>query len=153
MSNRPTVEPAIHTIRSVDTHHLRRRVLRDGDSDANVVWDGDDTAGTVHLGVVAADRIVAISTWLAAPAPDGRVGFQLRGMATDPADAGRGHGSALLRAGVVHARSHGAEVVWANARVTALDFYTRAGFDATGPMFVTVATGLPHRLVVLPVGS
>ena len=145
-----------HDVRRLDptqTHDLRRRVLRGGDPDAAVEWPGDDDPDAVHLGVVAGGRVVAVSTWRPSPAPDGRPGVRLRGMATEPDLAGRGHGRALLVAGVERARSLGAEVAWAHARVSALGFYERAGWTALGPVFETPDTGLPHRVVVLELGD
>ncbi|WP_420451018.1 GNAT family N-acetyltransferase [Ilumatobacter sp.] len=137
----------VRRLAPAETHDLRRRVLRDGDDAAVVVWSGDDDPSTVHLGVALDGRVVAISTWLSAPGPDGVTATQLRGMATDPAEVGRGHGRALLRAGIDHARRRGSAMVWANARSTALDFYLRSGFCASGPEFETAEVHLPHRLV------
>lgn len=142
----------VTTIDATDTHELRRRVLRDNDPHADLVWARDDDPTTQHLGVRLTDgRIVAISTWLWSPCPDrGSVpAVQLRGMATDPSHHGHGHGSALLHAGVERALTAGRNLVWANARVTALKFYEHAGFTVSGPVFATPSTGLPHRLVIL----
>ncbi|MEP1122361.1 MAG: GNAT family N-acetyltransferase [Ilumatobacter sp.] len=143
----PHVE--IHEIISARTHDLRRRVLRDGAADAVVDWVGDHDDSTVHLGAVVGGQLVGISTWSAVPDPHATdlPSIQLRGMATDPAFAGQGLGRSLLDAGFGRARSAGPVRVWANARVTALEFYTRAGMVASGPVFVTEATGLPHRHV------
>lgn len=145
--------PVVVTITADDTHDLRRRVLRDVAADdaavADVEWEGDNLADTTHFGIEVDGRIVAISTWLSSPDPDDPLvpAVQLRGMATDPEYVSQGFGAMLLQAGRRHARSIGAEVVWANARVSALGFYERAGFDVVGPVFVTAATGLEHRLV------
>lgn len=134
-----------------DTHDLRRRVLRDGSPNAQVIWDGDDLADTMHLAVPIDGRIVAISTWLVAPDPIAPPldSIQLRGMATDPIVAGRGLGRALLDAGSSRAKAAGRERLWANARVTALGFYERAGWTTMGAIFHTAETGLPHRHVHL----
>jgi GNAT superfamily N-acetyltransferase len=131
------------------THDLRRRVLRHDDPDANVVWVGDDADDTVHLVALVGRRIAAISTWMVAPCPEAPTvrAVQVRGMATDPADTGRGLGALLLDAGRRHAAAVGADIIWANARVSALGFYEDNGFDAVGPVFTTPDTGLPHRLV------
>ena len=132
-------------IAATDTHDLRRRVLRDGEPDAVVSWSVDDQPGTVHLGVFDDDgRLIGVSTWCRT-----ETGVQLRGMATDPEALGRGVGSLLVGAGLDRARGLGERRVWANARVTALGFYERQGFVATGPVFDTLDTGLPHRLVAI----
>lgn len=129
-------------------HDLRRRVLRDGDRDGELDWAGDRDPTTIHLGVVdPAGSVLAVSTWLRTPCPlhPSEPAVQLRGMATDPAHTGTGLGSMLLAEGLRRASDIG--LVWANARVTAIAFYERHGWTATGPEFVTADTGLPHRLV------
>lgn len=144
-----TSDLAVRKITAADTHPLRRRILRDGATDADVEWPGDEDRTTIHLGVVVEGRVVAISTWLVAPdpiAPD-RDSVQLRGMATEPTMTGRGLGRALLEAGTTHALASGHEQIWANARVSALGFYEAAGWTVTGPVFDTAVTGLPHRHV------
>ena len=40
------------------------------------------------------------------------------------------------------------EVVWARARVSALDFYLHAGFETRGDEYVDITTGLAHRDIV-----
>jgi GNAT superfamily N-acetyltransferase len=139
-------------ITAAETHDLRRRVLRGADPDAELSWAGDDLGTTVHLGIRDdAGTIVAISTWLVRPDPfePTRPATQLRGMATDPRLVGAGLGTRLLRAGIERCRSQGDELVWANARVSAVGFYERAGFAVVGPEFDTPDTGLPHRIVRL----
>jgi len=136
------------------THDLRRRVLRATTPESDLVWPGDDLATTLHLGVVASDDavVVAISTWLRTASPDiagtGRVGVQLRGMATDPSVRGSGVGSLLLRAGIERAERDGADHVWANARSTVLDFYVAHGFEITSEDFLSAETAIAHRRVL-----
>lgn len=135
-------------ITAAETHDLRRRILRDGTADDLVVWDGDDDVATFHLGVRAAGgELVAISTWLERRYPDrpGDPAFQLRGMATDPSARGSGVSGRLLLAGLERCASEGAALVWARARVAALSFYERHGFEPVGREYVDLTTGLPHR--------
>ena len=144
--------PAVVEITAADTHDLRRRVLRENDPTAALDWPGDHDVTTFHLGVRGVDgTVLATSTWLARPDPDRPdvPATQLRGMATQPAHAGTGLGSALLTAGTARCRARGDAVLWANARFGALDFYERAGFRIVGPAFTTADTGLPHRRVRL----
>lgn len=135
----------------VETHDLRRRVLRDGTPSRQVALDIDERPGTYHLGVRdAGGRVVATSSWSPVPWPGDpdRAAVQLRMMATDPATRGSGHGRLLVEAGVERAFGAGAELVWANARDTAVGFYESAGFAIAGEGFVTADTALPHHTVV-----
>jgi GNAT superfamily N-acetyltransferase len=70
-------------------------------------------------------------------------------MATLQSAQSRGVGASLVAAGLDHARSIGAELVWANARDAALAFYVREGFSVVGDGFVDAATQLPHHVVII----
>jgi thiamine transport system ATP-binding protein len=132
------------------THELRRRVLRNGDPDATVVFDGDDDPTTIHLGVEdAGGALLGVSTWLRRPGPvdPSPSDRQLRGMAVDNGRRGGGIGGVLLAAGVQRSFDDGAAAVWANARDTALAFYERHGFAVVGDGFVDPVTGLPHHRI------
>lgn len=133
-----------------ETHDLRRSVLRDGTRSDRVVFDGDELGSTFHLAVPGDRGPIAIATWMERRYPDlpALVGYQLRGMATEPAQRGRGLAAALLGAGVERCRRAGAEVVWARARVSALGFYEGQQFETRGPEYVDTTTGLPHVDIV-----
>lgn len=134
-----------------DTYPLRRAVLRTGTISTEVEIDGDDDPTTRHLAARVGERIVGVSTWLrrAYPPQSGAIAVQLRAMAVDPAERGRGIGAALVRAGLEAAASAGAELVWARARDTALTFYEDLGFRAEGGGYVDPTTGLPHHDIVV----
>ncbi|HEV2069704.1 MAG TPA: GNAT family N-acetyltransferase, partial [Acidimicrobiales bacterium] len=98
---------------------------------------------------------VAVAT--VSPAPTGRrpgaAAWRLRGMAVDPERQGQGAGTLLLDAVVTRARAAGAEVLWADGRDSALDFYRRRGWSVEGEGYLTPATGIPHHTVVLDLRS
>ena len=56
-------------------------------------------------------------------------------MATEPDVRGQGFGAALLTACIEHAAAAGARELWCNARMVAVDFYRRAGFDVVSEEF------------------
>ncbi len=133
------------------THDLRRRVLRTGTPRTDVVFADDDAPTTVHLGLVDEQgTLIAISSWAWRPFPadpSGCRAVQLRGMAVDPAQQRTGAGAILLDAGVERARADGAELVWANARDSALGFYAAHGFETVGAGYVDPATAIPHHRI------
>jgi GNAT superfamily N-acetyltransferase len=135
------------------THELRRAVLRGGDPSAVVTFEGDDEPTTFHLALLDDEGEVplAVATFLARPTPvrPGGRATQLRGMAVAARQQGRGLGATLLAAGVALARARGDEVLWANARDTAVGFYERLGWSVAGEGFVDATTGLPHHVVLL----
>jgi ribosomal protein S18 acetylase RimI-like enzyme len=64
-------------------------------------------------------------------------------MATHPDHRGHGHGAALARACVEHARAQGASRVWLQARPAAVGLYERAGFTRESAPFEVPGLG-PH---------
>ena len=69
-------------------------------------------------------------------------------MAVSAEHRGRGLGAAMIEAGLEDARARGAVLVWANARDSALDFYTANGFVVVGDGFRTTDTDLPHHRII-----
>lgn len=132
------------------THALRRSLLRDGTPSDQVVFDGDDLDTTFHLGAFVDGTLVAISTWMARRYPDlpDHPGHQLRGMATTPAVRGTGVSDELLVAGMGRCGGAGSTLVWARARVAALSFYRRHGFETRGHEYIDLTTGIPHQDIV-----
>ena len=134
-----------------ETHHLRRRVLRDGIPSSDVTYTQDALATAWHLGVRRGAMLVGVSTWAPEPWPDAPTAsaIRLRGMAVDQTEQGTGVGAILLAAGVDRARLTGAALVWATARDRVLGFYERCGFTRVGDGFVDPLTGLPHHRIVI----
>lgn len=86
----------------------------------------DDEDG-MHLGIWINERPVSIVSLF-------RSGerFQFRKFATEIKQQGKGYGSYLLQYVVQLAKEQHAAVLWCNARVSAIAFYTRFGFSTTG---------------------
>jgi GNAT superfamily N-acetyltransferase len=134
-----------------ETHDLRRKVLYGHWPDADVVYPQDAIDGAFHLGVMDhAGRLVGAASWYPEPSAlfPGRRAYRMRGMAVDPARHGQGVGRLLFEAGLAELRTRGAELVWANARDTAVGFYRRLGMTVVGEGFLA-AGDLPHHVVVL----
>lgn len=144
--NLQITEVPVESIRS-----LRREVLRAGMANQSVDFDGDDEPGTFHLAAVdPVGHVVATSTWLRREfvGRPGVAAYQLRGMATAVEHQSRGLGARLIEAGFERLAGQDVELVWANARDAALDFYRRLGFTVEGEGFVEKVTQLPHHVVV-----
>jgi GNAT superfamily N-acetyltransferase len=140
-------------IEAAQTHDLRRRVLRGG-RDEHLVFHEDDRPGAFHLGARPAPGapLVAVASFApeATPHRPGRRAARLRGMITEPELQGQGYGRWLLDDAVARLRAGGVEVLWANARDSALGFYVRLGFDVVGEGFLGgPGNDIPHHIVVL----
>jgi ribosomal protein S18 acetylase RimI-like enzyme len=70
---------------------------------------------------------------------------QIRQVAVDEAWQMTGVGRALVTTLVRQARADGLREIWLNARLPAIGFYERLGFEAVGGTFNTGRTSLPHR--------
>lgn len=132
---------------------LRREVLRGGDPDAVVAFPEDHRAGAFHLGVRDdAGAVVGVASFSPSPtavAP-GREAWQLRGMAVRPDRQGSGAGRLLLEAAFARLRDLRAELLWANARDTAIPFYERCGMRVVGDGFLMGPNNtIPHHVVVI----
>jgi predicted GNAT family N-acyltransferase len=133
------------------TYPLRQAVLRPDGGD--VVWAGDEDAGTFHLAARDADgRIVGVVRFSPAACPwrDAAHPWQLRGMATDTTVRGSGAGKALVVAGLAALRGRGADLVWCDAREAAVGFYARMGFTVVTEAYDKPGIG-PHLGMLRPV--
>ena len=134
-----------------DTYALRLAVLRNNTPTTNVRFAEDLWPGVFHLGIRDDDdQLIAISSWVPRNLDvlHDMQGLQLRGMATAHVMQGNGAGAMLVSAGVQRAEHLGFDLVWANARDTALAFYARHGLIAIGDGFIEQATQLPHHVVI-----
>jgi GNAT superfamily N-acetyltransferase len=116
-------------------------VSADGRTDLpHVRHDLDAGPGTWHLDAVDdAGRVIAITSFYAVAypcRPGASSPARLQFMAVDPALQGRGVGSAVLAEALRRLRATGATLLWANARETALSFYTRFGFTVVEDSWV-----------------
>jgi GNAT superfamily N-acetyltransferase len=124
---------------------LRHRILRAGLPVEAAHFDGDHEPTTRHAGVFDGNNAavgcatMVLNTWQVEPA------WQLRGMATDEAWQGHGLGRALLDYVTELALATSAtRLLWCNARVPALAFYERQGWQIVSDEF-DIPTAGPHR--------
>lgn len=133
-----------------DIMALRVRVLRKGTPATHASYPEDSYPDVVHLGIVRDGDAIATSTWFAKECPlqPGVPAMQLKGMAVDDRLQTGGLGRALIDAGIAHARTQSAHIVWARARDSAMGFYEKCGFACVGEGFVDEPTGMPHHIVI-----
>jgi predicted GNAT family N-acyltransferase len=125
----------IRQVTAEEVRPLRHRVLRPGQAFEDTAYAGDELPDTVHLGAFDDEgRLVGIASLYREGRGDGP-GWRLRGMATDAGVRGAGHGAAVLAACIDHVAQAGAGELWCNARMSAVGFYRRAGFEVVGEEF------------------
>jgi GNAT superfamily N-acetyltransferase len=89
----------------------------------------EDAAG-LHYGAFEGGQLLSVVSLFI----DGAAA-RFRKFATEPAEQGRGIGSALLRYLMKEAAGHGARRLWCDARQEKAGFYQKFGFRVEGELF------------------
>ena len=145
----------VEEVAPASLHDLRRRVLREDRPDANVVDPRDDEATSLHLAGRLDGRVVTSASYFLTPPPDqaGSLGYQMRYVATDAQAQGRGYARRVLARGEELLAQRGVEVIWANARDSALGFYRREGWHLVARSeHVSLESQLPHTRIFKVLG-
>jgi GNAT superfamily N-acetyltransferase len=131
---------------------LRHRVLRFGLPRETAVFAGDAFATSRHFAAVDGEGWVVGCLTLHLNAWEGRPAYQLRGMATDDSVRGKGVGMRLMESAEAFVVGSGVGVMWCNARVPAVGFYLRAGWEVVSAEF-DIPTAGPHVRMVKMLGE
>lgn len=127
---------------------LRHAVLRPGRPLAAAAFAGDDSPEAVHVGAfLPSGAVVGCASLLVEPL-EGRPARRLRGMATRADLRRRGVGRRVLALAEACAWT-GAEppLLWCHARLEAVPFYRRHGWEVVAPPFDIPAVGPHHTMV------
>jgi predicted GNAT family N-acyltransferase len=148
-----SADDLIRPVTAEEVRPLRHRVLRPSQAFKETAYAGDDLPDTVHVGAFDDDgRLVGVaSLYREARAGGPAGGWRLRGMATDPDVRGAGFGAAVLGACVAHAAAAGGDELWCNARMAAVGFYQRAGFEVVSDEFDVAGIGV-HVVMARAIG-
>lgn len=122
-----------------DTYAIRQQVLRPGRPAGECIFEGDSERSTLHLGVFAKEKLVGVASFMKNRNElfNNPRQFQLRGMAVLPEYRKQKLGEALLIAGEKKLKQdHHSLLLWFNARETAVDFYTKYGYETKGDSFM-----------------
>jgi GNAT superfamily N-acetyltransferase len=136
----------VKEIRAEETYPIRKEELRRNVSLSHEM-QGDHDPETLHLGLFLEDELVCIGSFMKSAIDDSsELQYQLRGMATSAEHQGRGYGRTLLATAETLLRKRGAQALWCNARIVALDFYRKMGYVVTGPSFELPEIGTHYRM-------
>lgn len=135
---------------------LRHRVLLPGCPPVFARFEGDGHPKTWHVGrfvrCVEGYRVgeplscatFVLSSFMASE----KAAWHLRGMATDPAHQGKGFGTDLLEWSMQKiGKQTGITLFWCNARVSAIGFYEKLGWEFMSDEFEIPSVG-PHRVMM-----
>lgn len=107
----------------------------------------DNHVNCFHTGVEENGKVVSIATFYEEKHPklDGNIQYRLRAMASDQSVAGKGYGRFSIAFAEDELRKRKAEILWCDARKSALGFYEKIGFKITGDYYQVRNIG-PHKL-------
>lgn len=137
----------IRAIEAKETYPIRKDELRKNVSLSHKMM-GDEEPDTLHLGIFVEGELGGIVSLMKASIPDFKdePQYQIRGMATASRHQGKGFGKKLLEEAEKRLKAKGVEFIWCNARVVALDFYLKMGYEIYGPVFELPEIGPHHRM-------
>ena len=125
----------IKEISAEETFPVRLEVLRKN-IPLPFEFKGDFDENTFHLGAFKNDKLIAVSSYMMAENKNFEGNqCQLRGMATLTEYQGFGAGKLMLEKAVQILKEKNNNILWCNARIVAIDFYKKQGFQTFGEKF------------------
>ncbi|MFM9985371.1 MAG: GNAT family N-acetyltransferase [Flavobacteriales bacterium] len=139
----------VKVIPASSTYPLRQRVLWPHiEKESDCVIDIDDHPNGFHLGVFEEDILISIGSFFPAVSTkiESRHAYRLRAMATHPDFRGRDAGKALIQFGKALLKDRYVDVLWCDARLNAVPFYHKLGFNALDEIYEVRNIG-PHKFM------
>lgn len=135
----------IREISSEETIEVRHSVLRIGKPRESSVFVNDDDASTIHLGLFLDDQLIGVVSLFDASTLL-MVGkqYQLRGMAILKEFQRKGYGRVLLQEIESYCQRVCCDLLWFNARESALAFYQALDYKIISPSFMIENIGIHY---------
>lgn len=128
------------------TYPIRLEVLR-RNIPLPYKFNGDYDENTFHLGVYNKNQLIAVSSYMKVKSNNFKgEQYQLRGMATLGVFQGSGAGKLMVDKAIEILKEQKIGCLWCNARVIAVPFYEKQGFNILGKIFDIKYVG-PHYLM------
>ena len=138
----------IKKINSTETIIVRHPVLRFGKPIESCHFEGDDLPTTSHFGLYFEKQLVAIISSFKVQNKlfSEENQYQIRGMAVLDEFQKKGFGEALLNYCENEIKLKKGNLIWFNARETAIGFYKKSGYKILGDRFEIPDVG-PHYIL------
>ena len=138
---------AIKKISAIELYPIRHAILRKGEPFEKCIYPNDGANSTFHFGVyvngVLAGVVSVFETKNAAFVDE--LQFQIRGMAVSEQYQKKGYGTALIREVESYlTTNHTHYTLWFNARIIAVGFYEKMGFNKFGELFEIDPIGMHY---------
>lgn len=124
-------------IAAIDTFQVRHPVLRKGKPIETCSFDGDNLPFTKHFGLFIDEKLTAVVSAFKNNNSifNSQNQYQIRGMAVLDQFQKKGFGHDLLVHCEGYCASQNAELIWFNARETAVLFYKKMNYNVVGDAF------------------
>ena len=128
---------SIKKINYFDTFPVRSSVLRQGKPIETCSFLGDDAVDTTHFGLYIENNIIGVASVFTSKNEnfDIKTHLQLRGMAILKEHQNMGFGKLLIEEIFSFIESSQVELLWFNARESAVPFYEKLGCTKKGDSF------------------
>jgi GNAT superfamily N-acetyltransferase len=128
---------SIKKINYLDTFPVRSAVLRQGKPIETCFFLGDDAVGTTHFGLFIENNIIGVASVFTSNNEnfDNKTQLQLRGMAILEEYQSAGFGKLLIEEIFNFIKINQVELLWFNARESAVPFYEKLGCIKKGTSF------------------
>ena len=127
----------IKKISAEKTHAIRHPILRQGRPIEDCVFHGDKDPKTIHLGAFIEHKLVGVLSAYQKNTTvfDVKESYQVRGVAVLTTAHRKGIGRALMAHIEQQLKQREIHLIWLNARITAVDFYTALAYQQKGNRF------------------
>ena len=138
----------IKKITAFESIIVRHPVLRPGRPIESCHFDGDDLLSTSHFGLFLENQLAGVISAFKAQNKlfSEENQYQIRGMAVLSEFQKKGFGEQLLQYCENEIRLKSGNLIWFNARETALGFYEKSGYEILGDPFEIPDVG-PHYIL------
>lgn len=141
----------MYTIKKIEakaTYSIRHAVLREGKPISTCYFEGDEDLNTLHFGVFDNEVLLGVASFFMKNSKhfSHDKQFQLRGMAILEEHQNKGLGKILLQYCESFFREQATQLIWFNARVSAIGFYESLGYAIYGKLFDIPEVG-PHIIM------
>lgn len=134
----------IESVEASEILDIRLAVLRKGMRIEDCHFEGDNDSSTCHLVAKDHTKAVGCCSLMKKDWPEyENLSYQLRGMAVIESYQGKGIGAELLKAAEGIVRDKNAKLIWFNARIGAVNFYQKFGYEIVSDEFEISGVG-PH---------
>lgn len=137
-------------INASDTYPIRQQVLIPDHDIKKIKFENDDDEDiSFHLGAFKDSKLVSVASFYYdrnTTFPDQHQ-YQLRGMATLPEYQGQGLSSELLNMAFPIIKQNFCSLLWCNARVSAVGYYQKVGFEIHDEKTFEIEGIGPHVLM------